>query len=633
MGNKYLEILQKYWGYQSFRPLQEEIIRSVAEEKKDTLGLLPTGGGKSIIFQVPGIALGGITLVISPLIALMKDQVENLRKRNIQAAAIYTGMTEKEIILTLEKAANEEIKFLYLSPERLGTKIFLENINQLPVKLLAVDEAHCISQWGYDFRPSYLKIADIREYFPQVPVLALTATATEEVIEDIQEKLKFKEKNVFRKSFRRENLIYLVNKTPNKLGRMLEIVNTIQGSGVIYLRSRKKTEQIAKFLQERGISADFYHAGIDPKLKDKKQQEWKNDKTRIIVATNAFGMGIDKPDVRFVIHLDLPDSLEAYFQEAGRGGRDGNDAYAFLIYTNEDKEKLLNSIQTNFPPEKEIIRIYNALGNFLKLPIGSGKNQSFPFDLYEFATEYNLSPLKVYNSLKILQIEGYLEFNEEKIYERSKIRIPITQRELYKFQVENPKYENFIKFLLRTYTGIFNDYVPINEFYIAKKTKVDVKIIFKLLNKLHKLNIIDYIPFREGNFITFLDDRLPEKDIILSKEKYRFLKERYKQHIQAVINYVESKQCRSQLLLEYFGEYNSPECGRCDICYMKNKNYNNETPIEKELLKLLQNREISLSEIKKLFPNREKQAIETIRKLMDRKVLIITKNKHLKLTK
>ncbi len=564
--DKYHKILKQVWGYDSFRPLQHEIILSVAEEKKDTLGLLPTGGGKSIIFQVPALAMEGTALVITPIIALMKDQVENLAKRKIPAIAIHSGLSKEEIKIELNRAIDGHYKFVYISPERLQTQSFRLAVQHMNINLLVVDEAHCISQWGYDFRPSYLKIAEIRELLPDVPVLALTASATPKVIDDIQKHLKFKEPNVFRKSFERENLIYLVKNTQDKLGQLLSLTRKLRGTGIIYVRSRRRTEELAYFLKQNGINADFYHAGIGHKEKERKQNAWKNDKTRIIVATNAFGMGIDKPDVRFVIHMDLPDSIEAYYQEAGRGGRDGKNAYAIVLYNFNDIKKLRGNVDINFPPVETIRKIYSAICNYLQLPIGAGQEESFPFNLQEFISRYRLNSWTVLSTLRLLEKGGYIEFTDE-ITEMPKIKIIVRKEDLYKFQVEKKVFDPFIKGLLRNYEGIFERYVSINEFYLARTFKADVELIRKYLKHLQNYGIIDYKPFIRSNFIFFPHGRLPEKDIVFSKENYRWLKQRYIENIEAMISYAEnSKQCRSQFILEYFGEGNPPVCGKCDVC-------------------------------------------------------------------
>lgn len=614
----YVDTLKEHWGYPGFRPLQEDIIVSAAGEKKDTLGLLPTGGGKSIIFQVPALAHPGMCIVVSPLIALMKDQVVNLRKQNISAIAIYTGMTPQEIELTLENCVKGEYKFLYLSPERLGTRLFLEKLPQMSINLLAIDEAHCISQWGYDFRPSYLKIAEIRKHLPNVSILALTATATPMVVDDIQDKLEFKEKNVFRKSFERKNLVYLVRYTEDKFGQLLKLTKNIQGTGVVYVRSRKLTEKVAGFLQSHGISADFYHAGLDSKDKDRKQDEWKNDKTRIIVSTNAFGMGIDKPDVRFVIHIDLADSLEAYFQEAGRGGRDLNDAYAFLLYNDDDVKNLRDSVEKSYPPKEIIFSVYEALCNFLKIPVGNGKTQEFEFVLSKFAQTFDFKPLEVYNSLKFLQKEKYLEYTDE-IFVKSKIHIKYSREDLYKFQVEKSKYDGFIKFLLRTFTGLFSEYVQIDEYRMARMAKTEPKVIFSYLQKLAEIGVIDYLPRKSTPYITFMEDRQHPKSFRISKENYDFLKERYIERIEAVIDYVKREdKCRSRMLLEYFGETNAPDCGRCDYCHRNKVAKSSEfKEIKEKIINLLKEKSITAREIFENINEDDKVLHNMLRELLD----------------
>jgi len=569
--NIYRQILTKYWGYSDFRPLQEDIILSVGDEKKDTLGLLPTGGGKSIIFQVPALALDGICLVITPLIALMKDQVENLKKRDIKAAAIYSGMTRHEIDITLDNCIFGNFKFLYLSPERLHTEIFLARLPRMKVNLIAIDEAHCISQWGYDFRPSYLKIAAIREYLPNTPFLALTASATTQVVEDIQEKLKFKEKNTFKKSFERKNLVYVVREVEDKLKYLIKIVQSTPGTGVVYVRNRKKTKEIAEFLRKNNITADFYHAGLNETDKDHKQNQWKTGKCRIIVSTNAFGMGIDKPDVRFVVHMDLPDSLEAYFQEAGRGGRDEKKAYAVLLYHVSDKIQIEHNFESSFPEIKTIKNIYHALGNYFQLPIGSGKEQTFDFRIDDFATKYNFPVVVVYNALKFLQTEGYLEMTDP-INSPSKIFITIDRDDLYKFQVANPKFDSFLKLILRNTAGVFSDYSTISERALAKQTNSSEDIIVQYLKKLDQLGIINYIPQKNTPYIFYTEERLDEKSLIISKEYYDKRKKTAYERMINVLLYAESStKCRSQILLNYFGEKNAERCGQCDVCKKRNE--------------------------------------------------------------
>lgn len=564
------KILKNYWGYNSFRPMQEDIIESIISGN-DTLALLPTGGGKSICFQVPGMYLPGLCLVVSPLIALMKDQVENLNKKGIKASAIYSGMHKNEIDRILGNCMFGDVKFLYVSPERLKTDLFKTNLPRINVGLIAIDEAHCISQWGYDFRPPYLEIAEIRSYFPNVPVIALTATATLKVVDDIQKKLKFKNQSVFQKSFYRSNLIYLVVKTENKLQRLLRIINRIKGSGVVYVRNRRKTQEIAKFLIENNIPSDYYHAGLSMDERDKKQQEWISGKKQIIVATNAFGMGIDKPDVRYVVHMDIPDSLEAYFQEAGRAGRDEKKAWAIQLYDDLDIAELEKNYVNSFPEIKMIRNVYNALCNYLQIPIGSGAERSFEFQLTEFAKEYSFNSLIAYNSLKFLEKEGFILLTDA-INKPSRIIINGSTEELYRFQVENRKYEKFIKTLLRSYGGLFSNFVKINEQELAKRLNVDEKQIVATFIYLENIGILNYDRKTDKPLLIFLEDRIDEKQIMVSHENYQFLKDTAFNRLEAIKHYVLSNtKCRSKLLLEYFGEQNSLRCGECDVCLNRNK--------------------------------------------------------------
>ena len=627
--NKYQQILVKYWGYTSFRELQEEIIRSVDEEKKDTLGLLPTGGGKSIIFQVPALLNEGMCLVITPLIALMKDQVENLKKQKIKAAAIYSGMTYHEIDIILNNCIYGAYKFLYVSPERLSTDIFLARIEKMNINLLVVDEAHCISQWGYDFRPAYLKIAEIRKHLPGVPVLALTATATHEVAKDIQQQLHFKEENIFRKSFERKNLIYFVRETEDKLKDLLKVVKSIKGSGIVYVRNRKKTKEIANFLQQSKVSADYFHAGLDPKLKDYKQTAWKNGRIRIIVSTNAFGMGIDKANVRFVIHVDLPNSPEAYYQEAGRAGRDGKNAFAILLYHKSDNAKLKKRISDSFPEKDFIRRVYEALGNYYEIPEGAGKGRMLDFKIGDFISKFNLPALQTYNAIKLLQNEGYLELSEE-FFTNSKLMFIVQQTDLYKLQVANKSMDIFIKTILRTYGGLFSSYVSIDENYIAKQLKTKVEVIYEFLQQLDKLKIVKYIPQRKIPFITWTEERLEQKNLRISKENYENRKENFAKRIDAILHYASSKtKCRSQILLEYFDEKNPNRCGQCDVCRDRNKlelsKYEFDLILEAVKPKL-ESQEMSLSELLENCQFNEDKLLKVISWLAENEKIILSPN-------
>jgi len=594
------QILIKYWGYSTFRPLQEDIIMSVFNGH-DTLALLPTGGGKSICFQVPALAMDGVCIVITPLIALMKDQVQHLQSKGIKALAIFSGMNRHEIDIALDRCVYGDIKFLYVSPERLQTEIFIERLKKMMVCLLAVDESHCVSQWGYDFRPPYLQIAEIRKYIPKAPVLALTATATLEVVKDIQDKLLFKKENVFQKSFERKNLIYVVLKTEDKQNELLSIIKSIKhGAGIVYARSRKKTKEIANVLEKNGVSADFYHAGLDQRLRDKKQNDWMQGVKRVIVATNAFGMGIDKPNVRFVLHLDIPESIEAYFQEAGRAGRDEQRANAILLYSDADIIMAKNNFELSFPKPEEIKRIYNALGNYFQLAVGSGLSLSFDFSIADFSDNYKMNPAVVFNGLKFLEREGLILLTEA-IYAPSKINIHLNKEQLYKFQVANAYYDNFIKVILRTYGGVFDEYVRINEDDIARKLNLKTEDVVKILEKLKQSNIINYEPQKNKPQIIFTQERLDAKQIYISPEIYANRKKVAADKLEAILNYVSSStKCRSQLLLEYFGEKYMKRCGACDICKKRNEIEANEiefnTVVDK-IKPLLRTKEMDTKEI------------------------------------
>jgi ATP-dependent DNA helicase RecQ len=563
-------ILIKYWGYSSFRPLQEDIIRSVLEGN-DTLALLPTGGGKSICYQVPALAMDGLCLVISPLIALMKDQVENLKQRGINAAAVHSGMHAREIDLVINNSVYGNLKFLYVSPERLATDSFRINLQKMNVCLLAVDEAHCISQWGYDFRPPYLNIAEIRPHVKDVPVLALTATATPGVIDDIQEKLQFRRKHVLSKSFERKNLSYVVFHEEDKGGRLLKVVANVKGSGIVYVRNRRKCREVSEFLNKNGIKATFYHAGLEARVRESRQDEWMKDKKPVMVATNAFGMGIDKPGVRFVVHWDLPDSLEAYFQEAGRAGRDGKRAYAVQLYEEADIRNAKQNLALSFP-EPEVIRsVYTAIGNYYQIPVGSGREQQFDFDLQDFATRYRLNTATAYSALKILEKEGYILLDSA-LESPSKAIFNINHNELYTFQVEHPAYDAFIKLLLRSYGGIFTEFVRINEKELARRAGTTEDKITAALKRLQKLGLLTYVPMTSSPQLLMVDNRIDSRSLKLSDKHYADRKKAALKRMQSVLDYIQSgNHCRSQLLLKYFGEENTQRCGLCDVCLDRNK--------------------------------------------------------------
>lgn len=565
MPTDYKDILKQYWGYDNFRGIQEDIIRSIGEGK-DTVGLMPTGGGKSITFQVPALATEGLCLVITPLIALMKDQVQNLRKRGIRALAIYSGMSRNDILRTLENCIFGNYKFLYISPERLDTEIFRIKLQRMKISMITVDESHCISQWGYDFRPAYLKIAEIRQLLPDVPVLALTATATPAVVKDIQARLDFRRENVFRMSFERQNLAYIVRKTENKTGELLHILHKMPGSAIIYVRNRRRTKEITELLHNEGITADFYHAGLDDATKDIRQHRWQTGESRVMVATNAFGMGIDKPDVRIVIHIDLPDSLEAYFQEAGRAGRDGQKAYAVILYAKSDKTTLHKRIPDTFP-EKEYIRgVYEHLQYYYQMAMGDGQGCVREFDIEDFCRKFKYFPVPVDSALKILTQAGYLEYTDEQ-NNSSRLLFTIRRDELYKLREMGEETDKLIQIILRSYTGIFTDYAFINEDSIATRTGLSRRTVYEHLIRLGKLRIVSYIPRKKTPYIIYTRERVEMERLHLSPAVYEERKARYEKRIDAMLEYVSADTaCRSRLLLHYFGETNEHDCGQCDTC-------------------------------------------------------------------
>ncbi len=563
--SSYKEILKQYWGYDTFRDLQEDIIQSIGQGK-DTLGLMPTGGGKSITFQVPALAKDGLCLVITPLIALMKDQVQNLRKRGIKATAVYSGMTRQEIIIALENCIFGNYKFLYISPERLDTEIFRAKLRSMKVNMITVDESHCISQWGYDFRPAYLRIADIRKLLPGVPVLALTATATPAVVKDIQEKLHFREENVFRMSFERKNLAYIVRNTDNKNGELLNILRKTPGSAIIYVRNRRKTKEITELLQHEGITANFYHAGLNNDVKDIRQKHWQAGDCRVMVATNAFGMGIDKPDVRIVIHLDLPDSPEAYFQEAGRAGRDGQKAYAIILFSRSDKTTLHKRIPDTFPDKEYIRQLYEHLNYYYQMAMGDGLGCTYEFNLEEFCRRFKYYPVPADSALKILTQAGYLEYTEEQD-NASRLIFTIRRDELYRLREMGPEAETLIQTILRSYTGVFTDYVFINEESLSIRSGLPREQVYNLLKMFSKRNLLHYIPRKKTPYIIYKRERVELSRLHISKTVYEERKERYEKRIKAMVEYATSESnCRSRMLLRYFGEKNEHDCGICDIC-------------------------------------------------------------------
>lgn len=559
------QLLKQYWGYDSFRGIQEEIINSISENK-DTLGLMPTGGGKSITFQVPALAKDGLCLVITPLIALMKDQVQNLRKRGIKALSIYSGMSRQDIITTLENCIFGNYKFLYISPERLDTEIFRTKLRKMKVSMITVDESHCISQWGYDFRPAYLKIAEIRELLPDVPVLALTATATPEVVKDIQARLHFRRENVFRMSFERSNLAYIVRKTDNKTGELLHILRSMPGSAIVYVRNRRRTKEITELLNNEDITADFYHAGLDDATKDIRQHRWQSGGSRVMVATNAFGMGIDKPDVRIVIHMDLPDSIEAYFQEAGRAGRDGQKAYAVILYAKADKTTLHKRIPDTFPEKEYIKDVYEHLQYYYQMAMGDGLDCVREFNIEDFCRKFKYFPVPVDSALKILTQAGYLEYTGEQD-NTSRLLFTIQRDELYRLREMGDDMDKLIQTVLRSYTGVFTDYTYINEDSLAIRTGLTRRQIYEQLVHLAKLRIVSYIPRKKTPYIIYTRERIEAQLIHISPEIYEERKARYETRINAMLEYVTNDTlCRSRMLLDYFGEKNEHNCWQCDTC-------------------------------------------------------------------
>ncbi len=632
------QILEQYWGFTEFRPLQEEIIHSIYEGK-DTLGLMPTGGGKSLTFQVPAMAMDGICIVVTPLIALMRDQVQNLRKLGIKATAVYSGMRRDEIIKELENCIFGDYKFLYVSPERLGTEIFLAKMQAMTVCMLVVDESHCISQWGYDFRPSYMMIADIREHLPGVPVLALTATATPEVVDDIQERLHFKEKNVFKKSFVRKNLAYIVRRTDDKLNMLLYILGKVPGTAIVYVRSRKRTKEIAQALQQAGITADFYHAGLERESKEAKQNRWKSGECRVIVATNAFGMGIDKPDVRLVVHIDMPGSLEEYFQEAGRGGRDGEKAYAVALCADSDQATLKRRIAEEFPEKEFIKHVYEVLGNYYQIAVGFGAETVHEFSLMDFCSIYKLPMIQTHHALKLLELAGYIEYTEEQ-ENNSKLMFICTREELYQTNLPVEKSDEVIQTLLRSYTGLFVDYAYIDEKAISTRLNIDRNELYNILIDLSQYRIINYIPYKKTPLIVYTQRREEQDLVVIPKSVYEERKERYEKRIGRVLEYINDTQiCRSRMLISYFGEKESNDCGCCDVCVAKNSsglsNYDYNS-IRKALVDKLKEQEpMAVKKMVESLPFQREKCLTVIRfladhdpefQLKDEQLSMITKN-------
>lgn len=614
-------ILFKYWKYDAFRPLQEDIIHAVMEGT-DTLALLPTGGGKSICFQVPAMLSDGLCLVVSPLIALMKDQVEQLRKRSIEAVAVHSGMRRRQIDLLLDNAVYGQVKFLYVSPERIQTELFIERFKRMKIGLIAVDEAHCISQWGYDFRPPYLQIASLREMCPDVPIIALTASATAQVQRDIIEKLAFRNEGlVFRQSFARPNLSFVVRKTENKDEKLLEILTKVKGPAILYVRSRKATEELARWLKKKNIPASFYHAGLRHEDRTAKQDEWIHNRTRVMVATNAFGMGIDKPDVRLVIHLDLPENLESYYQEAGRAGRDGLRAYAIVLYQDADVSNLQSRVEQGQPSFAYLQLLYQRLANDYQLALGSGEGESFDFDIQEFCARHHLNPVEVFNGLRKLEEEGLLQFNES-FYSPSTVFLAMDHTRLYEIQVANAALDNLIKMLLRLYGGeLFSSFVRIDESLLAKALRTSAREVMEELNHLHELGVLVYTPVRDKPQVTYVLARQDAEKLPIDRRRLEERRKLIFDKMKAMTGYVETTfRCRMQYIQDYFGEQTESTCGMCDVCIEKRKkdNYAAFEALRSEVLAAMKNHVLTIEQLEKQITPKDRELfVDVVRELVD----------------
>ncbi|MDR2935968.1 MAG: RecQ family ATP-dependent DNA helicase [Rikenellaceae bacterium] len=625
------KILKRYWGYDTFRPLQREVIGEAAAGC-DALVLMPTGGGKSLTYQVPAMARPGICVVITPLIALMKDQIDALRRRGIQALAIHSGMTPRQVDITLDNAIYGDYKFLYVSPERIESDLFRARFARMNVSLIAIDEAHCISQWGYDFRPSYLKIARLRPLAPSAPVLALTASATPIVVEDILEKLEFRQRNILRMSFSRENLSCLVRHTENKPEHLMRILDHVPGTAIVYVRTRDRAEKLSALLVEKGVAAEFYHGGLGYQMRSIRQENWLSGKTRVMVATNAFGMGIDKADVRVVAHYDLCDSIEAYYQEAGRAGRDGRPAYAVLLHSEEDRRNAGRRIDLEFPPVEKIWEVYEAIFNYCQIAVGAGKNEGREFNVYDFCSRYKIFIPVVLNAIKILQLNGYMVLTDEADHP-PRILFTVGREDLYKIRIQREELDHIIRVLLRTYTGIFTEAVPVNVSEIAHLSGYTLEHVHELLKRLWQLHIIKYIPGSRSSLLLFTEERLPVEAVRISPESYRIRREVAAARLEAMAAYAaNTAECRSLYMQRYFGEETDRECGKCDICREKRKRVSapgNDLP--EKILHALASSEADLHALVGRVGGEAKEILEAVRLLLADGELVQDKNGKLRL--
>ncbi|MBQ1227860.1 MAG: RecQ family ATP-dependent DNA helicase [Alistipes sp.] len=615
MESSIKEILHKYWGYSEFRPAQEQIISSVMAGR-DTLALMPTGGGKSLTYQVPTMARKGVCIVVTPLIALMKDQVDRLRKLGISAVAIHSGMSYSKIDIALDNCVYGDVKFLYIAPERLATETFRLRVQRMNVSLLAVDEAHCISQWGYDFRPSYLRIAEVRKMLPEVPILALTASATDMVTKDIMKHLGFKEEHIIRSSFARPNLSYAVRHTDDKNEQLLRIVNNVTGSGIVYMQSREGCEQVATFLQENGISASYYHAGLPHAEREIRQEEWTSGKTRIVVATNAFGMGIDKADVRFVVHYTMSDSLESYYQEAGRAGRDGKRSYAVMLVASNDSSRISKHFSDEFPPLEQIKLIYEKVCDYVQVAVGDGLYASYIFNIHDFCRREHIHISRVRAALKLLQQNNYLTLTEE-VDNPARIIFTTGRDDLYKIRVSQDELDNIIRVILRLYDGVFTEFRSIDEKQIAAISGYTIDKVRELLKRMWQMRIIRYIPANTTPILFFNEERLPTNDLYISPESYTHRLRLTQERFENVLRYIGNEQsCRSVMMQNYFGDTDTTVCGVCDICINKKKEINNKSnSLEDKVLTLIREQNLTSRELCRLIKHDPQEIASAVEKL------------------